>query len=1465
MDVEYQAIDDQIDQFLEPIVQEIMPTIANELLGIAEPQIIEAKPKFMEALASYIRKGANSAAQDFKFTIYRFVDSVVQVTDDGEHFFESENICSKLSTFYHVETLIGKQLDIKGATFVGIESTNKPIDLQCETLVLDESITMMPFQQLTNCLTNATIIKAFSIYYASRGNDDSIIGMSCEESDSNMTISKSLAGSHQSSQKKPASLTFEVVPVLGKRELSQEVEVQERDSLGETFPGTDFPVGLTYPLSRYEDPIKHLVVPSDVSLHMVVESMTTELVVEDVIQDQAPGLPILHVQNPLYETPAEDPVMAEEVIDGNTMNSEVIPSQEITKHVITQEVVRITLKLPIVQDTPNNRNKFIDGIPGELECPSPLDRSSIKLTVALNFKVVKTKRKQRRDEFDHQLDLPSCVEQIPSRFPHSIEPDQQESMIETAYVSRPVPSRIEHNLCLPVSENSMFSIMSMQCPSHSMIQNANSCSNSPLKLPMRSSVISQTKNLPSRAIEVEKEASRVHVDPIIVQSVIVEEVEPKAATSNRRKPMQPVSLHTHISTLTALNSSIVDPFEGAMMETMTESSVVSGGNDPGILDLQAHALMPESDLIIVEPPAMADSQPRFLQIPASESSEREKPLVVVSSPQQEVLETMAVIAVLTRETKNLVREIDQRYPKKKDLYGSLVPFQPDIEAEECMAAPSSSSTRKMVEAVAEIVELPLVVVDDQQAEIFKLINEQSRIVKKALVNEVTSKSAKIPDLGSALCSYRDTLASDENRKEICIVEDEISTIVEKPKSAVQEVINLNASVALTDSFKKISILNQELQNESLEVIRSQKLTSEEIRPRTNWAPSKRLETANLVELESSKKNNLNFIPEKRAIHIQEESMSYSAPFVHKSPPSIRERSASKTDHYDKILHDLVSNVAADLTQRKSHQASPIKEFSVHGRKNSASRSVSSMSESINNRWAKPQSTTASQIPVNHTLSQSKPAEVSGKLIDLVTDSDKRPDRNTWKKIYSVDPEPPASIDVEPLAKLTTLISPVRTPAVLSPVKEIFIGSPSKPTALMSPVRTPTVLSPVKQILVESPVIVVPLTICSTAGFSYSPTPRERPELQMPPVIQMENPKPAVMTKATCTSPKLLGWMLHDIATSMISGNRRKQDTSLEDVRELEDNGMQTEPTPGVFKKRVNQRKGFKPAKTRVTVKDVAIETVDVVTEQMDALKESTTFPKSQIISDLIFSNNMVVEAIIHESEKRDAQTETTEVAKPFTSLADHQEPLSLINNPIVSPPVDSWSKKSKFKEARPAITSIISESSEDEDNLIKDSVADIIAQRRSEQNSSKNTAGENLHLITIVEELKRNSKKSAPKVNIRKVFDMTGELSHPDPLLINLEQESLTIKVDPNSRQPMQTSPKIELVTSCESKELLVEASEANLQLNQEVEIFKALKYLEWEYSSGGRGTSLPEDSCTFKFEEAREVLKALRILDSIK
>ena len=121
--------------------------------------------QLVDHLSDYIRQGGNLQPFDMELKIANVEEGLIRVTDDRKYYFESENILSKLETYYHTSTLIGQKLTVSQATFTGLESEGNALDVLFDSLTLLETQTEYLFDPLSNLLSHPRIMNAYQFYY----------------------------------------------------------------------------------------------------------------------------------------------------------------------------------------------------------------------------------------------------------------------------------------------------------------------------------------------------------------------------------------------------------------------------------------------------------------------------------------------------------------------------------------------------------------------------------------------------------------------------------------------------------------------------------------------------------------------------------------------------------------------------------------------------------------------------------------------------------------------------------------------------------------------------------------------------------------------------------------------------------------------------------------------------------------------------------------------------------------------------------------------------------------------------------------------------------------------------------------------------------------------------------------------------------------------------------------------------
>lgn len=136
-----------------------------EEAGREEKPTEETPRRLVDLLAEYVKNGTTKGVFDLKVRVVRTVDDLIQVSDDDEFYFESENIMSKLETYYHTFSLTGHIINLQNAAFVGIEDLTKPIDLIFESLIIEETEAGLPMRPFSNILGHPKVRSAFDYFY----------------------------------------------------------------------------------------------------------------------------------------------------------------------------------------------------------------------------------------------------------------------------------------------------------------------------------------------------------------------------------------------------------------------------------------------------------------------------------------------------------------------------------------------------------------------------------------------------------------------------------------------------------------------------------------------------------------------------------------------------------------------------------------------------------------------------------------------------------------------------------------------------------------------------------------------------------------------------------------------------------------------------------------------------------------------------------------------------------------------------------------------------------------------------------------------------------------------------------------------------------------------------------------------------------------------------------------------------
>lgn len=1381
-------LQDELDKLHNPDAGELQ----NELGQIPLLQeVANAPPTFVDSMAAYIRSGANERPQDFLFLIYQVVDEQVQVSEDGEYFFESENLYSRLSTYYHIHSLVGRQIEVTNITFVGIDHENSAIDLLFDDALLLELPAMLPLHPLSNVLGHASVVAAYTHFFAVHGNHDAIFGLSGEESQDSHSPSKT-SENHQIEQQ----------IMLGKRDFNNDIKAD--DTLEAHSLDLASNQKCLSSMMSGKGPLMSGCV--DAQTNLDDGNMNRENT-DSMNMEENPAAPDLSASQLLIESTSAEARQPDglllEPIEG--LRQIIQPIQDAQPQATTHEAERNAIGC----DTPDRRSAFIDGLPGELNVPETLESHLLKLKLEVAH-LIKSRAKIRSQKDVYEIDTRSPLNEKPSFHTVRIEPCTAEKSEEQHLVTNLNHPHVEINQpsaeILPTSIN--FQTGPMPSLLNSRIKNSIASGMEFYHFASEGSN-SKTSGL-QKIVEEEKDIAEQPYRPDNSDK-ISEEKEDHKTSNNKRKPINPTSLQDHI------NSSIAEPENklieieielGGSSDSITENTGDNNNVDVVSPDPEALLPVPDENLPNDIPRITSPKSPPVIELTHPESAVSEL-LHQSSTP---TLETMAVLAILTRETKMLVNELDQKNPKKADIYHSVKPSFLLEKLDLATEKRKSASSSKLMDLTNDIVEMPIIELEVQESQVIKDVNSSYSSVRKMMITEFSNSKNKIQDLGLKLLTQAQSAhkrVADQKNSTLIVSElteshARTQQAVSQPSSSVKKRPGSSFEHNPGFSFKPKSTSKGKKTPETIDI----ELESESIHETAalSWNVQQKPTTSHeliVPSKESIPGNNSNqkqiSLEEIRSSASRMDKGSYSA-------STERRPYRAEYHHHDKALQEVVDSVALGLGFHHSASPSPLKESSDIYPERSLNKPPSIRSSHQEQGTKLLQRIEASNEGHQGIARPGNLDNAEHSIIDLADDDSQLQ------------------------------------------IVEKHISKPQPP------IPVPLVLPAFHN---------HGLTLASTATIQYTPPPRIVVDQSL---NQMQPSSRELCHKETSTSPNLLAMFVGDLAASLLeqdsSARPRLVFESLEDVREFEDDGGQQ--LSNDKRKSFTRLETFSPS----TFASPSILQKNVINKRKIFKPNRPTFNKrySQRASDLQSSGKRIAgssQNSEHATESKHIQTENLNTG--FEEILEVEEPEMIghekIANELEKATETNYlaapgtfgkasgskdtSKKKNAPVAHEAFKSIISDSSDDEKAEYKDSVAQLLAEKQKTHSMNSQTKELVKNPITeIIEELKKSSQqpRKVAKSRIQVVYDITSEFTQA-AMVTNVD-ESHTLKISDNEAED--SSPR-------------KPQRRATQVIDQQV--MAALRYLAKEYRTAGRGTSGVNSAGAFLKEDQVEIEKALQFL----
>lgn len=846
-------------------------------LGLENDQFFNELPKFnfegvdlitqknlVESLIDYIKNGSNMIQRDFSLTIYKVEKDVVQVSDDGEHYFESENIFSKLDTFYHIQSLEGKQIVISNAVFSGLEHSSKPIDLIFDEITLDGSLTLVPTKPLSNCLVHPKVMQALTVFYASR--DDSLLSIPSEDSESELSNSKP-------SQTKPLE------EHLGKRSPFDDTEGSQ-NHLIELGLDEASNIQCISESSASVKPSKHLVLPSDI-LHESIKQLDSEMIQEQVMNEENLEAINTHLtdQTALENRSILNPQIG--VLDAGSEGMTVEPLPAVEDQVNKDQTqLRTSAVSKAIVDV---CTKAIEGEPGDLQCPSPAAPSA---SVALKVERATLRRgvhKQKPLDDDLTKDLVSVIDTPPSFIPFPVLPYFESKFVEFSSVH--LESRDQTHPPIPLVDLIEEGLVSTDSFSNPLLNQHN-------PVPIAEEFIQPSVVHPSG-------------EKIMPEHENLNSAENHHSTHNKRKPMMPTSLQDHLQTIAqskpeVVDLDLVDPESFAKFSARRLDQVLSPSKNSSMMSA-----------VNVEGEKDAHS--------LSQNSE---------NMQEEVNQDInELIGLFTQSTSAYVGELDKLYPKVKSFFPTDASSIPQREKED-KAAGRATPRKMMADVSVDPPVLAIEdKTSPLAAAILRRFNYVKNFLQREVTSK-TPKSDDVGAVICSRFHNQELQEEKKQVPIIMIVEGNNShkeIVIDEEPIKPEVIHHIEGSKHSSQRIQKPTIEIEEIKEDVI-LSNPNRVTNEPVGWLQNGKliTATTIEIEGSRELETKNPRNQSKNPQR----IEEEkepqvldnsrNRNYTRPF-HKS--------AAKSGHYDKRLDELVSRVAAD-TMQPQKITSPMKKFSA---------------------------------------------------------------------------------------------------------------------------------------------------------------------------------------------------------------------------------------------------------------------------------------------------------------------------------------------------------------------------------------------------------------------------------------------------------------------------------------------------------------------------------------------------------